>query len=434
MRKPLIVGIVKESEDIQERRAPLTPRDVLWLKKRGIDTEVQSSHIRIFKDSQYKKCKAKIVDRFKKASLLIGIKPPKIGELYRNKVYMIFSHTIKGQAQNMPLIKKCIDKKITLIDYEKIIDTYGKRLVYFGRFAGVCGLVDSLHFLGKKLEYKGIKNPFLIIKPAYKYRSLNELKRDMIKLGYRIYNKGFNKKITPFIIGITGHGNVSLGVQEILDLLYPIEIHPKDMLKFVRHQRHIRNRIHKIVFHREEKLRSKKGGGYYFEEYLKYPNRCESNMDKYLSHLNILVHTSYWDARYPRLVTKDMLHKLCSKNFRLEFIADISCDINGSIELTYKATTIDNPVFTYAPKKRKFTDGYNTEGITILARDNLPTELPRDASEHFSSLIREYIYQIAAHGAKNIMAHIALPREIRSAVITQEGRLTKSFTYLRRHL
>ena len=434
MRKNLCVGILRETKE-WERRAPLTPRDVNWLVKKGIKLEVESSSIRVFKDREYKNSGAKIVDRFCNASLLVGIKEPQIETLYDNKIYMIFSHTIKGQFQNLPLLKAFLKKKATLVDYEKIIDAHGRRLAYFGRFAGICGAVDSLHYLGKKLKWQGIKNPFTSIKPAYKYSSLKAIKQAMKRLDNRIQKRGFRKVISPFIIGITGHGNVSRGVQEILYLLNPLEIHPKDMLRFIRHQKGERNKIYKIVFFREEKLRLKDGKGFYFEEYLTNPERFESNLDRYLQYLNVLIHTSYWDSRYPRMITKDMIHKLSRKKpFRLKFIGDISCDVNGSIELTYKVATPNNPVFTYDPQKKIFMDGYKTPGITVLAVDNLPSELPEDASIEFGFLIRDYVYQIAAHGIMDITRHAALPAEIRRAVVIEEGRLAKDFKYLKRFL
>lgn len=434
MRKNLCVGILRETRE-WERRVPLTPQDVNWLVKRGVNVEIESSPGRIFKNNEYRKSGAKIVDRFRNASLLVGIKEPKIENLYNNKIYMVFPHASKGQSQNTPLLKKLIERKTTLVDYEKIVDSYGRRLVYFGRFAGICGTVDSLHYIGKKLQWQGIKNPFISIKPSYKYSSLKAIKQAMAELGNKIQKRGLAKAISPFVIGIIGHGNVSKGVQEILSPLNPIEVHPKDMLHFVRHQRRMQNKIYKIVFLREEKFRSKDGRGFYSEEYLKSPEKFESNLDRYLQYIDILIHTSYWDNRYPRMVTKDMIRKLSSKKpFRLQFIADISCDINGSIELTYKSTTPDSPIFTYNPKKKIFIDGYKTPGITTLAVDNLPSELPKDASVEFSRLIRDYVYQIAAHGIKNITCHVALPAEIRKAVIVEKGRLTKDFRYLQKFL
>ena len=435
MRKNLVVGILRETRNRWESRTPLSPADVCWLVRKGIKVEVESSEIRVFKDGQYKKSGAKVVDMFKEATLILGVKQPEVSDIHKDKIYMVFPHATKGQPENMPLLKEFIQRRVTLIDYEKITDLEGRRLVYFGRFAGICGLIDSLHYLGKKLEYKGIRNPFDAINPAYQYDSLSQVIKVMRLVSNKIKQKGFDSKISPFIIGITGHGHVGQGVQEILQLLNPVEVHPRDILTFVHHPKYIHNKIYKVVFSREEKLRSKDGSGFYFEDYLKYPERFESSMDAYLPYLNMLIHTGYWDVRYPRLVTKEMIDKLSHKsNFRLEFIADISCDINGSIELTYKTTTQGNPVFTYYPKTETFFDGYEHDGITILAVDNLPTELPKDSSQDFSSLIRDYVYQIAAHGVKDITNHAAIPKEIRQAVITQGGRLTPAFSYLKKYL
>ena len=434
MRKNLVVGILRETRE-NERRTPLIPVDVRWLVKRGIQVEIETDNKRVFTDQEYQKNGAKILNKLSKATFLLGIKEPRIEDLQKNKIYMVFSHTTKGQRKNMPLLRACLKKKITLLDYEKIVDLHGRRLVYFGRFAGICGIVDSLHYLGKKMEYRGIKTPFLLIEPAYRYNSLKAIKKVFSRVDREIAEKGFSRKISPFIVGITGHGNVSRGVQEILELLNPMEIHPRDMKSFIRHQKEVRRRLFKIVFLREEKFRSINGKGFYFEEYLKNPKKFESNMDNYLSYLNIFIHTRYWDNRYPRMVTKKMVNQLARKKpFRLEFIGDISCDINGSIELTYKVTDLDNSTFTYIPRKGEFVDGYKAEGIAVLARDNLPVELPRDSSEDFSSLIKDYVYQIAAHGVRDITNHIALPREVREAVITQKGKLAKNFTYLKKYV
>ena len=434
MRKDLVIGIIRETK-AWERRAPLTPADVKWLVKRGVHVEVESSTSRVFSDQDYKKHGARILDKFKNANFLLGIKEPRIDDLYENKVYMLFSHTSKGQLNNIPLLKACLRNKITLIDYEKMIDKHGRRLVYFGRFAGICGLVDCLHYLGGKLEGRGIDNPFTVLKPAHEYGSLRAVKKAMVKVEHKIRRQGFPRRLTPFIIGITGHGNVAKGVHEVLDLLDPVEIHPRDMLKFVRHQKAMCHKVYKIAFIREERFRSNTGAGFYYEDYLKHPDKFESNLDSYLPYLNLLIHTSYWDKRYPILVTKKMIHKLARrKPFRLEFIGDVSCDIDGSIELTYRTTTPADPTFTYDVKKHKYVDGYKTDGITILAVDNLPAELPKDASAEFSRLIRDYVYQIAVHGVKDITNHIALPLEIRRAVITQNNKLTQKYRYLNKSI
>jgi len=434
LRDPLVVGILKESKGF-EHRAPLVPSDVELLVDRGITVEVESSSDRVFSDREYKKDGAIIVDKAQKATFLVGIKEPRVHDLHSNKIYMVFSHTAKGQVHNMPLLRACLKKNITLIDYEQVVDLYGARLVYFGRFAGICGMVDSLHYFGKKLEWKGIANPFTLVQPAHNYASLEALKQSLEEVGHIIRDRGLAKELSPFILGITGYGNVSRGAQEVLYLFNPESIHPRDMRKFITNQGSKSHRVYKIVFLREEKFRSIKGKAFYFEDYLSRPREFESNVDTYLPFINLLIHTSYWDKRYPRLVTKKMINTLSKKEpFRLEFIGDLSCDIRGSIEITDKTTSRDKPTFTYNPANKKFSNGYRKEGVTVLAVDNLPAEMPRDASVDFSGLIRDYVYQIAAHGIKDITEHMAIPSEIRKAVVTQDGELSMHSSYLRKYL
>ncbi len=214
MRRSLTVGLLRETKGF-EHRAPLVPSDVKWLIKRGVSVEVEQSNNRVFRDSEYKKNGAAIVDKIVEAELLVGIKEPRVHDIHSHKIYMVFSHTAKGQSHNMPLLKACLKKHITLIDYEKIVDLYGARLVYFGKFAGICGIVDSLHYLGKKLAWKGINNPLSMIRPAYEYDSFKDLKCAFEEVKQYIARKGFPDELSPFIVGITGHGNVSRGVQEM---------------------------------------------------------------------------------------------------------------------------------------------------------------------------------------------------------------------------
>ena len=433
-RKNLIVGIIKE-ENEREKRAPIVPADVRWLTDMGIEFEVESSLNRIFSDKEYSRAGAKIVKRVRKASFLVGVKAPSPSNVISGKIYMIFSHTVKGQKDNISLLKEMMKKRVTLLDYEKIRDSRGKRLVFFGRHAGICGFVDSLSYYGKKMKHAGIDTPFLALKPSWKYGSIDLLEKDMIKVGELIRQKGLSKKLTPFVLGVIGRGNVSSGIQEMLGFWDSEEVHPQDMKSFIKRKSPDNKKIYTIVFYREEKLRAKSKKKFYFEEYLKCPEKFESNMNKYLPKLNMLFNASYWDHHYPRLVTKKMIKKMfLKKNSRLEFISDISCDIGGSVELTYKTTTQKKPVYTYDPLTDKYKEGYKAKGITMLAIDNLPTELPGDSSKDFSRLIREYVYQIAAYGVVNITDYIAIPGELRRAAVTQAGELTENYQYLRQYL
>jgi Alanine dehydrogenase len=434
MRKSLVVGILPESKNEWERRAPLSPKDVAWLTKKNISVEVASSSLRIYKDSEYARSGAKIVTEFKKANLLIGIKEPPIDTLIPNSVYMVFSHTTKGQEYNQKLLASFRKKKITLIDYEHITGSHGERLVYFGRYAGICGMIDTLHVFGRKAKLQDKPNPFSDLKSAVDYGTFSSAKKALEQIVKKIQKNGFEKNITPFVIGILGHGNVSKGAQEVLDLLEAIEIHPRDIDVLTSRRTSHKKTVYKLVFHREEKLRSKKGKGFYFEEYLKHPERFESNLDKSLPFLNILVNASYWDKRYPRLLSEAMLRRLYSANpdFRLSVIGDLSCDIKGTIEITKKATTSSEPAFVYDPVSRKISNDLSHNGIAVMAIDNLPCEFPKESSMEFAKQVREYVYQIAVHGITDVTNHHALSNIIRNAVVTQNGTLTPQFKYLKK--
>jgi saccharopine dehydrogenase (NAD+, L-lysine forming) len=404
------------------------------LVKRKIQVEVASSSLRIYKDSQYRRSGAKIVSEFQRANLLVGIKEPHVDTLIPNSVYMVFSHTAKGQEYNQNLLATFLKKKITLIDYEHITNSLGQRLVYFGRYAGMCGMIDTLHVFGQKLKLQGISNPFSDLENAVYYGNYGSAKTALNHLIKKIQRKGLDKKLSPFVIGILGHGNVSRGAQEVLEHIGAVDIHPRDIQTLAKNSTSHKKTIYKLVFLREEKLRSKNGKSFYFEEYLNHPERFESNLDKYLPLLNILVNASYWDKRYPRLLPESMLRRLClaKTDFRLSVIGDLSCDIRGTIEITRRVTTPSKPAFVYDPASRKINNDLLHSGIAVMAIDNLPCEFPKESSMEFAEQIRDYVYQLAAHGVIDVTNHNALPDVIRNATITQNGRLTRRFKYLKK--
>ncbi|MDR4498856.1 MAG: hypothetical protein MRK02_13205 [Candidatus Scalindua sp.] len=434
MRMSLVVGILPESKNIWERRTPLRPEDVAWLIKKNIQVEVATSNLRIYNDSQYKRAGAKIVSKFQKAKLLLGIKEPPIETLIPETIYMVFSHTTKGQKYNRKLLAAFLKKKITLIDYEHIIGSLGQRLVYFGRFAGICGMVDTLHVFGLKQKLQGNPNPFSEVNNALYYGNYRSAKKALDLVAETIKRKGFNKKLVPLVIGILGHGNVSRGAQEMLEHIGAVDIHPKDIESLVHSRCSHKKTIYKLVFQREEILRSKKGKNFYFEEYLQHPERFESNLDTFLPYITILINASYWDSRYPRLLPENMLRKLSRVNtdFRLSVIGDLSCDIGGTVQITKRVTTAAEPAYVYDPVSGKITNDLKKSGIAVMAIDNLPCEFPRESSTEFAEQIRDFVYQIAVHGITDVTNHHALPNVIRNAVVTQNGSLTQKFKYLKK--
>ncbi|MBC8548271.1 MAG: hypothetical protein H8D23_01345, partial [Candidatus Brocadiales bacterium] len=197
MRKSLVVGILPESKNEWERRAPLGPKDVAWLVRKNIHVEVASSPLRIYRDSQYTRSGAKIVTSFKKANLLIGIKEPSIDTLIPDSVYMVFSHTTKGQKYNRNLLAAFLKKKVTLIDYEHIKGSLGQRLVYFGRYAGICGMIDTLHVFGRKAKLQDKPNPFSDLKSAVHYGTFGSAKKALEQVVNQIQRKGSDQNLTP---------------------------------------------------------------------------------------------------------------------------------------------------------------------------------------------------------------------------------------------
>lgn len=432
MPLPLTIGILSETRE-SERRVALTPDDVAWLVKQGVPVHVEKNPRRIFSGEEYEQAGARLVTRAHDAGLLMGIKEPRIDDLIPGRIYAVFSHTIKGQDHNMPLLRAFLDGRITLLDYEAMVDGRGKRLIYFGRFAGICGMLDSLHYLGARLALRGFSTPLSLIRPAWRYESLNEARRDLVQAREAIAQDGLPRELSPFIIGITGHGNVSCGAQEVLDELDPLEVPSRRMESLTRNEGAERHRIFKIVLAPEEKLRPRDGGEFHTEEYMAAPDRFESNLDRYLPHLILLIHTSYWDERYPRLVTKKLLQDLGRDGrLRLEMIGDLSCDIGGGIEITSHATTSRDPVYTYDHAGDCETNGLAAHGVTVLAVDNLPTELPRDASHGFSSQIREYAYNVATCGLAQGEESSGVQAEVRRGLVTHDGRLTRRFAHLSR--
>ncbi|MEW6069904.1 MAG: hypothetical protein AB1485_04745, partial [Candidatus Thermoplasmatota archaeon] len=360
-----IIGIRREDKSVWERRTPLIPKDAEELKKQyGIDFIVQTSKIRAFSDKLYSLAGTKIEESLANCDVILGIKEIPIPLLEPKKTYVFFSHTIKGQSHNMPMLKKLMELKCNLIDYEKIVDSKGKRLILFGRYAGIAGIIDTLWALGKRLDWENISNPFSDLKQTYKYKNLETAKEAIREVGKRIKSEGISEELVPFVIGIAGYGNVSSGVQEILNYLPVQELKP-DELSAIFKSTPSSNIIYKIVFkekhtvysatesisvnisRRKSLLQSiepiSSTASFDIQDYYKNPEKYRSKFHIYLPYLTVFINAIYWDKRYPRLVTKEALRKLYGsvKKPRLRIIGDISCDINGAVECTACATSID---------------------------------------------------------------------------------------------
>ncbi|MCK4352324.1 hypothetical protein KAW65_02835 [candidate division WOR-3 bacterium] len=432
-----LIGIRREDKNKWERRVPLTPEHIKELKEKySIETLLQTSRIRIFKDNDYIKAGARVNENLSECPIIFALKEIPLHFLEPKKTYVFFSHTIKGQSYNMPMLKKLLDLKCQLIDYEKIADENGIRLLFFGRHAGYAGMIDSLWALGQRLNWEGITNPFSKIKQAHKYKNLEEAKEEISKIGKEILTSHFSLPTSPLICGFAGYGNVSQGAQEIFDLLGAKEIKPEDLLTsyFLLLTSHF---IYKVVFKEEHmvELKSKiKNQKFDLQDYYDHPEKYCSKFYKWIPHLTMLINCIYWEPKYPRLVTKQYLRKLYQKKPRLWIIGDISCDIEGSMECTVHATEPDNPVFVYNPFDDTTTDGFKGTGPVVMAVDNLPCELSRESSIHFSDSLMPFVPEIVKADFSVNFSQCKLQPAIKNAVIVYQGELTPNYKHLKKFL
>jgi alanine dehydrogenase len=431
-----VIGVRREDKSQWERRVPITPEVVRALRESdSIDVHVQPSPIRIFTHEEYIEAGAEIHESLEHCPVVFAVKEIPPSFFHPRQAYMFFSHVIKGQPYNMLMLRRLMELGCTLIDYEKVTDEQGRRLIFFGRHAGLAGMIETLWTLGQRLKLQGHNTPLAAIRHAYEYHDLADAKTEIAQVGRAIMEKGLPAAITPLTIGVTGYGNVSRGAWEIIDLLPVRRIEPARLAE-VTGLRDSGHPIYATTF-REEHLVEPREDQERFDcqRYYDCPEGYRGIFDRHLPHLSVIVNGIYWDERYPRVVTKDALAAAHEQgDLRLLVIGDISCDIEGSIECTVKCTDPGNPVFLYHPQTREVVDGHEGEGIAVMAVDILPSELPRDASETFSATLRDYIPAIATADYSAPFEDLALPPPIKRAVIVHRGELTPAFRYLTQHL
>ena len=419
------IGIPAEHKNIHERRAALVPHDVGELVRQGSVVSVQRSNIRIFKESEYERVGAQIVDGPPDSDIIVGVKERPINEI-DGRWYMIFSHTIKGQPYNMPALRKYIETGSTLIDYELIKDVSGRRLVAFGRFAGIAGMNDTLYVLGEKLYMQGIKTPFWYFRPANTYHNVEDMFLHLSMLQDRVLDYTWDG---PFVIGIAGYGRVSMGAQEVLRSLNIREIHVEDLPKLNK------KGVYFVVFREEHLVERRTDGGFDLQEYYNHPELYRSIFDRHLPYLDVFMNCIYYEDRYPALVDRDLLLRLDAEGrLKLKVIGDISCDIKGAVRFTTHCTASDSPAFTYLFDIDKFSQWILPHGITVMAVDNLPAELARDSSTEFSRTILPYIQELIRADLKAPFDKLDLPEELLRAIIVYHGELVPSYRYLEKYL
>ncbi len=435
MAEKTLIGIRREDKNPWERRVPLIPVHARELMRDlPVEIWIQPSSIRVFADEDYRREGAKVSEDLSPCSIILAVKEIPLDFFQDEKVYVFFSHTIKGQSHNMPMLKRMMDRRSTLIDYERIVDEKGRRLVFFGRQAGQAGMTDTLWALGQRLKAEGIENSFSSIHKTIDYASLVEAQESIKKVGWEIYNHGLDSSLVPLIFGFAGYGHVSQGAQEIFDLLPFEEIEPSRLSEFFKKKNYSDRRIYKTVFKEQDMVKPKAAEEKFdLQDYYDHPEKYKPVLEKSIPYLTVFVNAIFWSPRYPRFVTKKFLKKLYSgeETPRLRVIGDISCDINGGVECTLKCTNPSDPVFTYDVREDEAKEGFAGRGPVVMAVDNLPAEISLESSVFFSQTLKPFISALASADFSRDFAHCLLPLPLKKAVILFRGEFAPDYEYMR---
>lgn len=427
------IGIRAEDKYEPERRSPLVPSDVKkMVDEYGVEISVESSAKRIFSDQEFEKAGADICNDLDHCDVITGVKEIPIEKIRSGNVYLFFSHVIKGQSANMPMLRTLMEMGCTLIDYERVSDNTGRRLIFFGRFAGLAGMINTLWTYGERMRVKGSPNAFGSLRQTYHYKSLNEAKFAVKEAGeswVREFDSAQNK---PLVVGVTGDGNVAQGALEIMDQV-PVRKTALSELESVIHAGI--DPVILVNIKPQDYLRHIDGKQFELQHYIDHPDQYNSVLENWLNHFDIFVNGIYWDPNYPKLITKAWLKKNFGKSdCRLQVIGDITCDVHGSVECTERATEITDPVFIYDPKSDEYKMGFKGNGIAVMAVDILPSELPADASAEFSRALMPFVKEIMECNFSNSFEEIQLPPELKRATIVHQGKLTPDYRYLENYL
>ena len=394
----LKIGLVREGKIPPDKRVAFSPLQCEEIQQRfpGVRIVCQESDTRCYKDEEYRELDIEVTADMTGCDILMGIKEVPIKELIADKTYLFFSHTLKKQPYNKKLLQEVLRKKITLIDYEALKDSHGNRLVAFGRYAGIVGAYNALLTYGKKFGLFSIRR-------AYECFDVNDLKRELRKV-----------HLPAVKIILTGAGRVGRGAMETLDSADIRKVNTYDFLT-----RAFDEPVYVQLSSADYHIR-REGGHFNRDEFHKYPERYDSTFNAFAAAADILIAGAYWNPKAPVLFTSGDMQE---PDFKLKVIADITCDINGSIPSTKKASTIVDPLYDYDPVSDEVRPPLShPDLVTVMAIDNLPCELPRSASDEFGrDLIDKILPRLIVEDQEGV---------IERATISKDGMLTDRFLYL----
>lgn len=432
------IGIRTEDKSEWERRTPLTPEDIAALRADGLMVVVQTSSQRAYKDEEFTRAGIPLQGDLSDCDVIIGLKEIPIDQLAPDKTYIFFSHVIKGQPYNMPMLKRLMALGDTLVDYERIVDDQGRRLLAFGEYAGLAGMINGLWALGQRLDVEGVANPFSRLRQARTYATLADAKASIARVAEDIMRQGIPPEVHPLMVGFAGYGNVSQGAQEIFDILPFEEIAPGKVAAMAAKPPDRTDRLYKVVYQEKDLVRPRDTGATFsLEDYYQYgKQKYAGAVGQELGDLTLLVNGIYWDERYPRLLNQADCRVLWADGPtpRLRVVADISCDVGGALACTVQSSYPDRPLYVFHPDSGQVTDGVRGHGPVVMAVEILPAELPRESSAYFSRLLKGYVPSLPNPNHPSDFDQLDLPPEIKRATILWQGRLTPDYQYLETHL
>lgn len=417
------IGIRREDKSEFERRVPLVPEDLGRLhREHGIRFRVQRSPQRAILDGEFGAVEGvELVQDLDGCPVVMGVKEIPVTALRPSTTYLFFSHTVKAQSYNMGMLRRLMDLGCTLIDYERIVDERGVRKVAFGGHAGMAGAIDTLWSLGRRWAALGVPTPLERLEPAHRYGNLEEAKQAIAAAARACRaDPGFAAQ-DPVVLGVTGAGRVAQGAHEVLDALEPVDVAPEALDGATSAP----GRFIRVCYEEPHFAEPLDGSPFDLQRYYDRPEVHRGIFeDRYLPLLTAWVNAIYWEPRYPRLLSKAGVDKAR----RLVVVGDVSCDIEGSVEITLRATDPGAPTFVYDPGTGDGRAGFEGPGIAVMAVDILPTELPRDASEAFSQALVPLVPALAEHDFAQGLD--GLPPALLRAAILDRGRLTEPYAYL----
>ena len=390
-------GIIKERKNPPDRRVVFSPNEIKTIQEQFpvVSFKVEPSDIRIFSDAEYQNLGIEVTDDLSDCEVLFGVKEVPVEALIPNKKYFFFSHTIKKQPYNQKLLQAVLEKNIELYDHETIVDAANKRLIGFGRYAGIVGAYNAIRAFGIKYElFKMPKASALKGRDAL----VQQVKRQIIP---------------PIKIVVTGTGKVGSGVKEMLLAMKIKEVSVENFLT---------KKFTQPVFTQIDVLEyNKRMDGQKFDtkDFYKNPSEYESDFERFTKVADIYISGHFHANAAPQILSQKMLQ---ASDCAIKIVADVSCDVNGPIACTLRASTIEEPLYGYLPSENKEVDVFHPAAIVVMAVDNLPCELPKDASEGFGEMFTQHVIPAFFNNdADGILAR---------AKMTENGVLTERFNYL----